>query len=173
MAELTLKTGDKDKDGKTVAAEIGMAGIHIFTDKGFFDRIDSVDLYYSNYLTEKEIEAKTLSPIRQEVLRRAMRAARYVFGQMPYGKGAERPRILRALQTCNDLLLNVEECIDSDIADEDCASICRDITKETLKVPPALFDTENTTVNKAFTVHGIPNTQGKIVVTSDESNPTS
>ena len=159
MVEFTFITGEKEKK-QTIASDIGEAGVHIFTDKGFFDRVDDISVFFTNYLSEAEIQSKKLSPIRENLLRRAMKAAEYIFSQSAYGKGAERPKVLGALQSVNDLLLYVEECVDSDIDDDDCALICRDITSQTLKVPPALFDSQNTTVNKTFTVQGMPKAGG-------------
>ena len=166
MAELTLKSGDAEKDGKTIAADIGMAGVHIFVDKGFFDRVAKLKSAFDEYLTDKEINDMGLTPKRTMILKQAMHKLANAWEQFAYGKAGEKPKLASAFAACREMILIVEECVESDNSDDEVVLLCRERLSY-IDIPTLYtFDSANTTINKAFTVSGqmpqrSPETPGK------------
>lgn len=148
--ELKLQIGGKKADDQTLIGDVNSLGGHLFTDKFFADRGIDIQEYFSNYLSEDDIDAMGVSDIRKRILKQAMKSAKHVMYQSMFGKGAERPRFLRAVHAVNDLLLSVQEFVDTDADDADVNYVCRDVLSQFPKVPPATFDSQNTAINKSF-----------------------
>ena len=154
MTELTIRSADEQQN--TIASDIGEAGIHIFTDRGFFDRIKAIKVAFDGYLTEDEINSLGLSPKRALILRQAMRKISSAWYQFAFGKAGEKPKLGSAFAAAREMVLLVEECVESDASDDEVWLICRERLSY-IDIPVLYtFDSQNTTVNKAFTVQGIP-----------------
>jgi hypothetical protein len=170
MVELTLRT-EKNKN-PSIAADLGEAGVHVFVDRGFFARTEKIGKAMGDYLTDEEIDRMGLTPVRARILKQAMRKLAYVWEQFAYGKAGDKPRLASAFSACREMVLLIEECIESDCSDKEVELLCRERLSY-IDIPVLYtFDEKNTTVNKSFVVHNpMPMRPGEVLIEGQESSP--
>ena len=152
MAELTVRSG-KDEEGRTIAADIGEAGVHIFVDRDYFDRRAEVRAHFK--LEDADIAKLQLSARREFLLRRTMDDLAFVNSQGTAGQGGDSPKFYKAMAAARNLCQrNMEDILYSEADDSEVGPICLDRLSMVEKLPQATFRKDNSNILKSFTVQG-------------------